>query len=122
MAALKIIANGQTIYPALPIEHDTILIEDSRRQLNGTLRTAHRAEKARLRYGLPGATEAELTTWIAAHPRDFSFSVTDERSITQTFKVIAFTFPLVRTEPLVEGGLDTTGAAYYDISIELEGV
>jgi hypothetical protein len=118
----KITSNAQVIYPELPIDHVSILIEDSRRQLNGTLRTAFRAEKARLRYGLRGATEAELTTWVAAHPRNASFSVTDERPITATYKVVAFAFPLSRTEPAVQGGTNTTGPGYYDISVELEEV
>jgi hypothetical protein len=117
-----IVANGTSIYPELPVEREPMLIEDSRRQLNGTLRTAHRAEKVRMRYQLSDATEAEVTAWLAAHPRNASFSVTDERNVTRTMKVTRFPYPLTRTAPDTEGGAATNGDGFYFLEVEMEEV
>ncbi len=123
MITCKIVSNGISLYPVLPVERSVIQVEDSRRQkLSTTLRVAYYGAKAYMAYGLPGATEDELTEWINAHPADTSFAHTDERGVTRTMRRTSFAFPLSRTEPDVEGGLSTSGAGFYDISVEVEEV
>lgn len=118
----KITSNSQVIYPELPIERQDILIVDDRRQLNGTLRRAYRGVKKRMSYILTGATETERATWITAHPLNASYSHTDEQGTTRTVVTVARTDSLSRTQPAVEGGTNTTGPGFYDLSVEVEEV
>jgi hypothetical protein len=122
MSVLKYVSNGETIYPELPIAKPLLVIEEGRRMLNGQGRWALRAQKATLAYGRGNLSEAELTTWIAAHPGHISFNHTDEVPVTRVMKRTNLTITLERTEPVEEGGLDTTGLAYYRVDVELEEV
>ena len=118
----KITSNSQVIYPLLPIEREDVLFVEDRRQLNSTLRRVYRGTKKRLRYSLTDATEAERTTWITAHPLNTSYSHTDEQGTTRTVVTIARVDSLSRTVPAVEGGTNTTGPGFYDLSVEVEEV
>lgn len=122
MATLYMASNGVTIYPALPIEREDVLIVEDKRHKGGQLRRAYTATKKRLRYGLPDATEAERADWIAAHPLNVSFAHGDELGVARTMITISRSDTLVRTEPAVNGSLSTTGPAFYDLAVELEEV
>lgn len=122
MAQLYITSNGTVIYPLLPIEREDVLVAEDRRHRSGQLRRAYIATKKRLRYSLTDATEAERTAWLTAHPWNTSYSHTDERGDTRTVVTLARVDALSRTTPLVEGGLSTTGDAFYDLSVEVEEV
>ena len=122
MANLRLIANGVSLYPAFPIEREVVPVSEERRFRSGQMRRALIATKMRFRYTLPGATEAERTSWLSAHPWNTSYAFTDEQGVARTVVTMAFADPLSSTEPLVPGGLATTGAAYYDLAVEVEEV
>jgi hypothetical protein len=116
--------SGTTIYPALPVGRENIIIADDRRMLNGQLRRAYRARKYRFTLTLPQATEAEYVAWIVAARAGAAASVTyvDELSNAYTVVVMDIQEDLVRTEPAVEGGASTTGPGFYDLTVVVEEV
>lgn len=122
MAALKITSNGQVIYPAFTVDRDPQRIGTEKRMLSASWRGTYRAEKVRLRYGHDNLNETELATWRTAHPFNTTYSHTDELSVTRTVRTVRRSEQLNRSVPLVEAGLDTTGATYYTIEVELEEV
>lgn len=111
-----------SFYPELPVGRKPVPIRDQRRQLNGTMRTAHRAVKYTFTLVLRDATEAERTAWLAAATWTASATFTDETGTARTVVVQEVTEDLVRTTPAVQGGASTTGPGYYDLTIVLEQV
>jgi hypothetical protein len=113
---------GTVAYPELPYGRKPIPIRDQRRQLNGTLRTAHRAVKYEFTLTLRDATEAERSAWLTAAAFTSSATFTDELGVSRTVVVQSIDEPLARTEPAVEGGTSTTGPGYYDLTVVVEEV
>ena len=122
MANAFVTLNGAVLYPELPIGREFVTIHDDRRMRNGQLRRARFAEAYRFTLRLSDATEAERAAWLAAAPMSASLTFTDELGAARSVLVVAWRDDLVRTEPAVEGGLSTTGPAYYDLEVVLEGV
>ena len=122
MATLSLVSNGYALAPALPINRSDVLIADEQRMTNGQLRRALKGTgaKKRLSYGRPGLSEAERAIWVLAHPWTTSYSHTDELGVTRTVVTMAFEDTLSESKPSVEGG--STGATYYDVTVEVEEV
>jgi len=117
MATLVIVSNGTSLYPELPIAREDIIVADDQRMLNGQLRRAYRAVKKRIAYGQRDSTEAERTTWLAAHPLNVSYTHTDELGVTRTVITTRRIDTLSRTAPASAGT-----PAFYDLEIEVEEV
>lgn len=122
MANCFIVLNGTTIYPELPVGRSRIFVREQRRMVNGQMRTAHRARKMSFTLTLRDATEAERTAWLAAADETQSLTFADELGVSRTVVVQEVTEDLTRTAPTVEGGLSTTGPAFYDLTVVVEEV
>jgi len=110
-------SNGTAIDPALPVVREDILVADDQRMLNGQLRRVYRAVKKRLAYGRRHLTEAQRTSWLAAHPLTVSYTHVDELGTSRTVVTTKRSDTLIRTQPGVAGT-----PAFYDIQIEVEEV
>jgi len=119
-----VVLNGSSLYPALPIGREPVLVAEDKRMLNGQLRRAYRAVKYRVTLTRAGADETMRTTWMTAALAGMAASVTyqDELGVSRTVVVTKAVDDLATTAPAVDGGASTTGPATYDLSIELEEV
>lgn len=123
MANLWITANGQTIYPELPIGRERIIIARDQEMITGTLRRAFRGEKFRIGPITRGhLSEADRIVWSNALPRNSAFTLVDELGATRTVVVEDYTEDLEETKPATPGGAATTGPAYYRISATVREV
>lgn len=113
---------SDNVYPVLPIGRRRILIRDQRRQLNGTLRTAHRASKMEFTLALPDADQTTRGVWVGAAALNASVTYTDEFGDAYTCVVQELTDDLTRTTPSTEGGLGVTGDGFWDLTLVLEQV
>ena len=118
----KVTLGGVALYPELPIGRAPLLIREQQRMLSGQLRTVHRAAKYTYTLVLTRATEAERAAWLGAAILTASTTYVDELSVSRTVVVQEVRDDLSATEPVTPGGLNTSGAGYYDLSLTIEEV
>ena len=120
----KIVLGASTLYPMFPVERSAAPIGTELPTASGRRRFAWRSTKRSFTLVLTDADEAERATWAAAFANSVSAAVTLTMEDGATFSVRSTSFadPLVRTIPVTPGGLNTTGAGFYDLSITAEEV
>lgn len=122
--ACKIVVGAYTLYPELPVGRRAQPIGVDLPTASGKRRFARRSRKVDMTLSLRRATEAEYTTWVSAFEaaEENAVVVTDETGQARTMRATGLDYPLVRTEPAVEGGLNTTGPGYFDLTLELSEI
>jgi hypothetical protein len=85
MGRANIVSNGFTLYPVTTsIRHDRELVVEDERMASGMLRRVFRGVKEIISYEHDDLSEADLTTWLNAHPVNTSYTHTDELNVTRT--------------------------------------
>lgn len=85
MGRANIVSNGFTLLPVTPsIRHERELVIEEERMASGMLRRVFRGVREIISYEHDDLTEAELTTWLNAHPTNTSYTHTDELNVTRT--------------------------------------
>lgn len=85
MGRANIVSNGFTLLPVSPsIRHDRELVIEEERMASGMLRRVFRGVKEIISYEHDDLSEAELTTWLNAHPTNTSYTHIDELNVTRT--------------------------------------
>jgi hypothetical protein len=120
--ACKLILNGQTLYPELPVPMTLTPVGQTIALLNGGERFYYRKAIREWTLTLRDATEAERTTWLTAAAVSASVSFTDEHSTAYTCRVVDVAVDLTRTTPAVEGHANTTGPGFYDLSVTVRQI
>lgn len=120
--ACKVILNGQTLYPALPIERTAIIVGQTLDLLNGNSRFYFRKARYQWALTIPDVDETTRNTWAAAAGASTTVTYVDETSTSYTCRVTDVGRALTRTTPAIDEGADTTGPGYYDLSITIEQV
>lgn len=120
--ACKVVLNGQTLYPELPVELTLTPVGQEVALLNGGTRFYWRRTLREWSLTLRDATESERNIWLTAAAMSTSVTYTDEHSVDHTCRVTGIGASLARTVPAVEGGSNTTGPGYYDLSITIQSI
>lgn len=120
--ACKLVLNSQTLYPELPVPVTITPVGKQIALLNGGERFYYRKAIREWTLTLRDATEAERATWLTAAAMSTSVAFTDEHSTAYTCRVVDVAADLARTTPASEGGANTTGPGYYDLSVTVRQI
>jgi len=105
-----------------PVERSAAPIGTDLPTASGRRRYAWRSTKRSFVLVLTDADEAERASWAAAFANSVSAAVTltMEDGVAFNVRATSFADPLVRTIPVTPGGLNTSGAGFYDLTITAE--